>query len=213
MQNLIYEIRMLYEFKYPDAVFSSLQYEDNIVAREKAIFISSMLGFDQLKFRMHHDYVQFLECNYVCLVNLKRPKEYCSDLCQFHVGIYDNGEIKKTDLEGLMEFKFIDNVDGISRAEELYGRFESIDTAVDYSELTNCVLTHKYYVSLRNKILRLIPLAILYSENTLPEYGYVRALNYIEQFNKEFNLDIDTNELDKIMSVDYSKTGKVKVKK
>lgn len=210
MQDLINKITMFYEFKYPNQMFDSLRYKINLEAVEIAKDVSDMLGIEQLKFRLYHDYVQFLECNYGCFLVLKQPINKIWELEMTSVSIAADGSILESDLQRLNEHNFLNDISGISRVEDLFGRFESIDTDVDYSELKRCVAVHKYNVSLKNKILSLIPLAMLYSENTLPDYGYIRAKSFIRTFNKEYNLKMNLEELDKIMSIDYSNSEEVK---
>jgi len=210
MQNLINNIVMFYEFKYPSEMFDSLRYSTDVEENQNTIKIAGMLSFDQLKFRLYHDYIQFLDCNYWNYVSLKRPRKNLWDLTSMSIRIYPDGKIEPVDLDGLKENKFLDDISGINSIENLYGKFESIDTNVDYSELTRCIRTHKFNVTLRNKILSLVPFALLYSSNTLPQNGYIRAKSFIRTFNREYNLNMDLDELDEIMSRDY--TGKQKVK-
>jgi len=213
MQKLIDKIVFFYEFKYPNALFNEEQIIDKGV-REEAGKLSRNLGIKQLKFRLHHDYVQFLECNYryhnhVCL---ERKEAQHWELSRLFVWLDPNGYIQKNSIEELQEFHFLDDVEGVRRIEDLLGRFESIDTDVDYSDLKKCVVRHKYLVSVRNKILSLVPLAMIYSKNTIPKYGYFRAKSFIRTFNREYHLKMDLKEVDEIMNRDYSKKEKVKIK-
>lgn len=209
-QDLINQIVMFYEFKYPSEMFDSFRYATKVEENRNTRKIADMLGIEQLKFRLYHDYVQFLDCNYWHHITLKRSRKKIYDITDMSIRIYPNGQVEPVDLERLKEYKFLDDTTSISRIEDLYGRFESIDTDVDYSELTRCIHVHKYNVTLRNKILSLIPFALVYSSNTLPEKGYIRAKSFIRTFNKEYNLDMSLDELDEIMNRDYS--GKQKTK-
>lgn len=204
IQDLINQVVMFYEFKYPNEMFASFRHKFNVDENKNTIKIADMLGFEQLKFRLYHDYVQFLECNYWNYINLKKSRKKMWDLTDIWIRIYPNGEIEPVDLEKLKEYQFLYDISGISRIEDLYGRFESIDTDVDYSELTKCIQQHKYNLTLRNNVLSLIPYALVYSENSLPQDGYVRAKSFVRTFNKEYNLKMNLDELDEIMSRDYS---------
>ena len=48
-------------------------------------------------------------------------------------------------------------------------------------------------------------LKLLYSETTIPERGYKRAKRFIDEFNKELNINLSTKEIDEIINRDYSK--------
>lgn len=209
-QRLIDEIVMFYEFKYPSEMFDAFKYESKFLENRNTIKIAKMLGLEQLKFRLPHDYVQFLECNYWNYVTLKRPKKNMWELSDISIRVNPNGEIDSINLENLKENHFIDDINGIDRIEDLYGRFESIDTDVDYSELKRCIQMHKYNVTLRNKILNLIPYALVYSKNTLPKEGYIRAKSFVRTFNREYNLKINLDELEENINRSYSDKNKVK---
>ena len=53
-------------------------------------------------------------------------------------------------------------------------------------------------------------LKMLYS--SLPERGYIRAKSFMKMFNKEYDLDLNMEKLDSIMSIDYKDTNYVKQK-
>ena len=53
-------------------------------------------------------------------------------------------------------------------------------------------------------------LKMLYS--SLPEHGYIRAKRFMRMFNKEYDLDLNMEKLDSIMSIDYKDTNYVKQK-
>lgn len=65
-------------------------------------------------------------------------------------------------------------------------------------------LIHKIDLKLREILLQLTSLSIIYSKNTSPERGYLRAKKFIEEFNEYIpNLNLSTNEIDEIMNMDY----------
>ena len=75
----------------------------------------------------------------------------------------------------------------------------------DFTELENCVYNHNCDLELRHRLLGFVALKLLYSPNTTPECGYERAKRFIEEFNKELNLTLSTNEIDEIMHRNYQK--------
>ena len=53
-------------------------------------------------------------------------------------------------------------------------------------------------------------LKLIYSRNTIPEYGYERAKKLINEFNRKLNINIKTNRIDEIINKDYSNVKKLK---
>ena len=76
---------------------------------------------------------------------------------------------------------------------------------LDFSELKVCINDHKCDMELRNRVLQLVALKLLYSRNTTPERGYERAKRFIGEFNKKMGLNLTTDEIDDIINRDYSK--------
>lgn len=54
---------------------------------------------------------------------------------------------------------------------------------LDSTELKNCIYNRECDIKLRNKILQLVALKLLYSKNTTPERGYERVKRFINEFN------------------------------
>ena len=80
---------------------------------------------------------------------------------------------------------------------------------LDYTELKECINNHKTDLELRKIILQLAALKILYSSNTIPEYGYERAKKFITEFNEGIpNLNLSLEEIDSIMKRDYTTDSK-----
>ena len=94
--------------------------------------------------------------------------------------------------------------------EDLLGRFIGSPNNVDYSELREFVINHRNAIEVRNKILEIIPLSMIYSKKSMPEYGYIRAKRFIRMINKELDFNLSTDKIDEIMNIDYSDTEKVK---
>lgn len=214
MQKMMSDIVLFFEFKYPDNFLCNLLYERKYEKKQRGECqkIAKTLNIEQLKYRLYHDYVQFLDCSYASQIHITREKKHLWECSFASIRIDDKGYIEPYDLEHLKENKFLENIEGVKKASDLLGRFIESTIEVDYSELTNVVLTHKANIKLKNMVLKLIPLYMIYSKNTLPEYGYIRAKSFIRMFNKEYNLNMDTEEIDEIMSRDYSNIEKPKMK-
>jgi len=203
LQDMIEKVVLFFEIKYHSKFLSECLKCDKSEEYYKAKDIAKKMDINQLKYRLYHDYVQFLECSYCCYINLRKPKENIFDLSKEFIKIYKDGTIDKYDLESLKENGYVHDIEGIKTVSDLLGYFLSNPTKVDYSELENLVFNHKTKLELRNKILELITLAMLYSRNSLPIYGYVRAKSFIRMMNKEYKLNLNTFEIDEIMSINY----------
>lgn len=211
IQNLIDKLAMFFEFKYPEEMFDASTYPDGT---KKEVFhkcskIAKKLDIEQLKYRLTHKELYFLDCEYPIYFTLKRPKKlFKSDNSM--VRIESDGKIDPFELENLKFDGFIENIDGITRVEDLLGRYFGQETNIDYSELERAITNHKNSVAIRNKVLEMTMQKMLYSSS--PEHGYVRAKRFMKMFNKEYNSGLSMKKLDYIMSIDYKDTNNVKQK-
>lgn len=211
MQQLIEEIALFMEFKYPHYMLKSIIYSKNIsddILNSRKI--SKLFDIEELKRRLHNDYVQFLDCNYCEHVKLQITNENLSRIWQPTMEIFrisPNGKIEQYVLENLRELDFIQDIDGIQRIEDLLGRFKGIETNVDYSDLERVVEKHKNDISMRNKILNLVSLKIFY--DSFPEFSYIRTKSFIRMFNKEYNIKLDINKIEELFEIDYKDTKQI----
>lgn len=214
MQQMMSDIVLFFEFKYPDNFLCNLLYKIKYEKKQNVECqkIAKTLNIEQLKYRLYHDYVQFLDCPYSSHIHISKEKRHLWECSFISIRIDDKGYIEPYDLEDLKENKFLENIEGIKKASDLLGRFIESTIEVDYSELTNVVFKHKANMELRNMVLELIPLYMIYSKNTLPEYGYIRAKSFIRMFNKEYSLNMNTEEIDEIMNRNYSNAEQPKMK-
>ena len=211
IQNLIDKLAMFFKFKYPEEMFNAFTYLDGT---KKEVFheclkIAKKLDIKQLKYRLNHNELCFLECDYPIYLTIRRPKKLSkSDYSMIRVesdGKIDSFKLESLKLDGLLE-----NTDGITRIEDLLERYSEQETDVDYSKLERAVTNHKNSVTIRNKVLEMTMLKILYS--SIPEHSYIRAKRFMRMFNKEYDLNLNMEKLDDIMSIDYKDTNNVKKK-
>lgn len=99
--------------------------------------------------------------------------------------------------------KYLDSDESISLDELLSIFSEKYSDELDFTELKESVYDHKSDMELRYRVLQLAALKLLYSKNTIPERGYKRAKRFINEFNKELNLTLSTEEIDEVMHRDY----------
>lgn len=216
MQFLINNIVIWYELKYPDR---ALKIENGIKEfKFKNIEkIQEHMNTEQLLYRLQDNQITLLEGLYrgsgvghvpiyqngrkvdeedaifVRLVE-KEKKDDFSVLANSKTGnIYSNVDLR--DYIGEMKV----NLEGL-----LYILKENYADELDSNELEKVLFNHECDLELRNKLLQLVALKILYSKNTKPEYGYIRAERFIEEFNNSFNLALSDDEITAIIEKDYN---------
>lgn len=86
---------------------------------------------------------------------------------------------------------------------ELLLKYLKNNKDLDLGEIEDCILNHEMDLLLREKILNLTALGILYSKRTTPQNGYRRAQKFIREINKDFGTNLTTYEIDEIMKKDY----------
>lgn len=65
--------------------------------------------------------------------------------------------------------------------------------------MEKCIYDHNCDIELRERLLQLVALKLLYSKNTIPERGYERAKRFINEFNKKLGLTLSMKEIDEII--------------
>lgn len=223
IQNLIDKIVNWYEFKYPERemnYFNSSINPDNADIKK----LSDDMNIRQLLFRLSNDQLHLIEgeyratgvaeipiyennkkvgikCNIYMRINERNPENNIGSKPFFLVFADNMTGIVSKDIE---QNEYIDSNKDIT-LEELLSTFnEKYANELEYSELKKCIFNHKCDIELRDKILQLVALKILYSKNTVPQRGYERAKKFIKEFNNELGTHLTTNEIDNIMNKDYS---------
>lgn len=205
MQKMMDQIVLFFEVKYPKFMFENIFGEvrnpknERTIMANKMVELSKLLDINQLKYRLHYDMLQFLECNYrnYFYIEIKNGKLLENSSC--YIGLESDGTLKYD----MSQFdNFFHNIDNIKSIDQLYGLLESIDTSnINYDQVINIINEHKYKLTLRNKVLQLIPLEMIYSD---PIYGYNRAKSFVRMFNKEYGLHLSLDEVEDILNRDYS---------
>lgn len=204
MQQLIYDIVSFYEFKYPSVLLDSINYTSSQEEIENTKEIAAMLDINQLKFRLYHDYVQFLDCPYWHYVKIKKAKDTYPYKTYVLLFMNEDGIIQQNSLEELKFGGYLKDVENIDYIVDVYEKLLKDNMDVDYSQIEKCIQTHEHNLVLRNEFLKLIPYAMIYSSNSLPENGYIRAKSFVREFNREYQLNMDLNEIEEIINRDYS---------
>lgn len=223
IQNLIDKIVNWYEFKYPERemnYFNSSINPDNADIKK----LSDDMNIRQLLLRLSNDQLHLIEGEYRATGVAEIPNYENNIKVSSKRNIYMRIKEKESeDTHGRKPYFliFADNMTGIVSKdieqneyidsskditlEELLSTFnEKYANELEYSELKKCIFNHKCDIELRDKILQLVALKILYSKNTVPQRGYERAKKFIKEFNNELGTHLTTNEIDNIMNKDYS---------
>lgn len=210
-----------YEMKYPERDFDRIE-GINDFDFNNLDCISENMDFNQLLYRLPYNYLDIINLKYEgngfhyhirtneknkvltkkeTFVRIYKKAEIDSDIycCKPPYFILNADYISGVVNREYEVDKYIDN-DGDITLEEVLAIFEEkYSDILDFSELKKCVNKHKEKSKLRDEILQLIALKLLYSKNTTPQRGYQRALKFINEFNKELNVNISTKQIDDIM--------------
>ena len=219
LQELINNITYWYEIKYPEREF---EFEEGIKNLDfKSIApLSKSMNIYQLMYRLSDDQL--------CLIN-GEYRSNCGGIRKIYNGgskvvdqkavlyivikqinnnynanginnnliicAYPNGEVIINDsLKKYVDKERINLDELLSLFEEKYSH------NLDFSVLKADVDDHNCDLELRKRILQLIALKLLYSQNTTPGRGYKRAKKFIDEFNKELNLNLSSEKIDNIIN-------------
>lgn len=225
LQELIDFLTIWYEIKYPNSFFETF---NNISYK-----LTSAMNFEELLQRLDNNKKDFILCNYrtygwsstpiiingetisdesifMC-IDIKRVVNELND--DYIIAIYADKKTgllktKHIGLENLINNKYIKK--GYMTLEELYNELEKSENSIKYISLKETILDKKFREKIREKILEMTTLKLIYSRNTIPEYGYERAKKLINEFNRKLNINIKTNKIDEIINKDYSDVKKLK---
>ena len=226
LQGIVDNITNWYEIKYPERemkFYEGIRFFDF----DNMKSLSKVMDIKQLMYRMPYEWLCLMECNYrssgggrrnlygdnneiigqksILFMNIYRKKMEPAILPNFllYADIYSG----KVEIDyNLNNYVNTDNI----ILDELLNLFkEKYSDEFDFIELEKCIYNHNCDVELRNKVLQLVALKLLYSHNTTPERGYERSKRIINEFNKKMGLNISTEEIDNVISKDYTNTEKV----
>lgn len=223
LQSLIDHITYWYEIKYPER---ELEKQEGIIHMdfEDIERISKHMDFRQLLYRLPHKELLLMESEYrstggglqakydekgnkigektVLFMSLKNkafdPFDYDSLSEVFVTADTKTGMIEPTYF--FQETFTKDEVD----LRALYSVLKDVLPEIDTTNLEQCLYDHSCDIELRNRILELAALKMVYSSNTIPERGYERAKRFIGEVNKKLDLTLTTDEIDAIMARDYT---------
>lgn len=222
MQHFIDDIVNWYEIKYPEReleFYEGIQYSDLKTVEP----LSKNMNIEELLWRLPRKELLLLEApyrsngmavrkkynsnnkeigySYSIFVPIKEKNfidnPYTTDdiNSEFRIGADDKtGEVEYSyDLEDIIK-GYDDNC--YYTLESLLKELQTnYSEDLDLSALEKCIYNHKCDVELRDYLLKLVSLKLLYSERTIPERGAERGQRFINEFNKRLNLNINSLEL------------------
>lgn len=226
LQKLVDDITNWYEIKYPER---EMEFYEGIgdFDFENMKSLSKLMNIKQLMYRLPREQLYLMECDYrstgqgfrnvyddkneivgqkpILFMSIYRKNIESSIVPNFllHADT-DSGKVE-------IDYNLKDyvNTDSITLDELLNLFKEKYSEEFSFTELEKCVYDHNCDVELRNKVLQLVALKLLYSRRTIPERGYERSKRFINEFNKKMGLNISTEEIDNAINKDYTNTEKV----
>lgn len=227
LQDLINNITYWYEMKYPER---ELEYYEGTryYNFEKIEKLSNNMNIKQLLYRLPHYQLCLMECAYrsnvggihniynkkgeivgtktVLFIPIKRKNVKNNHLSMNNKSpillLYADSNNGQVDID--YNLKEYINEKKITLDELLNIFKEKYNNELEFTKLEECIYDHNCDIELRRRILQLVALKLLYSNQTIPERGYKRAKRFINEFNKKLNLNLNTEEIDKIINYDYT---------
>lgn len=227
LQELIDNIVYWYEMKYPERELASsegvLHYDFEDIEN-----LSKVMDLKQLMYRLSRKQLCLMKCNYrsngggikhiynnngeivaqknIVFMKISRkgvennPFSISDKLPDFL--LYADAVTGKV----VVDYNLEDYVSGDAiTLEELLVLFkEKYNNELDFTNLEECIYNHNCDVELRRIILQLVALKLLYSNRTIPERGYKRAVRFINEFNRKMELNLTTEEIDEAITRDYT---------
>lgn len=221
LQELIDNIVMWYEIKYPERTLTKLE-GISYLAFDQIKDISNVMDIEQLLYRLTAKQLRVMKCEYRGMGGSNRliyrdGKRFLTPQTYVQINKPQNrGDLDRPSIligadpvSGNIYNNYkLEECLGIKDAfclDELLHIIESdYKGKVEYSELKQCVYNHDTDLELRHRILQLVALKLLYSKNTTPERGYERARKFIKEFNDEMGLTLSTSVIDEIIGRDYT---------
>ena len=216
LQQLIDNIVNWYELKYPE---KELEYFEGIShTKFKDIkSISNVMTLRQLLFRLSNKQNFLMECGY----RAKGGKQYpyiCIHISKKNINKNDFNEIPYYIIEAncingkvLNAYELDEYLNSKKNFDlnKLLSRLNKYSDKLDLTELKESIFDYKCDNELRNKVLQLAALKLLYSKNTIPNRRYERAKRFINEFNKNLSLTLSIEEIDEIIQINNKSWCKV----
>ena len=229
MQDLIDRLTSWYEIKYPEREFD---FYDGKMMNDFSKFkeLSDVMDVKQLFFRLTDNQKKLIEGLYRSKFSKEFPIYDAGKLVGVSKKVYYTIVRKENDIYYDKHQEFVIGADaesGLIDIDYEISKYVSDDEVyisdlaklfdqkyfdrLDFSEIKRAENNKFLDNYLRGKLLEFVALRMIYSKRTTPERGYERAKRFFAEFNKKFDLNLSMENIDKIMSRDYTeKRSKVK---
>ena len=219
LQELVDEIAKWYELKYQERDFLYGEKSINLNSDEKNKILNEM-NINQLLNRLSDDKLNLIKSGYRSrmwtlntdsnntdkrvqsdiVINKIIDDKYLDEKEYFVISAdYNTGKVLNA-----KNFKEIIDKEDLTLEELLQTLINKYPNKYDLSELLCCIYNHKCDLYLRDEIIQLVALKLLYSKETTPEKGYERAKNFISEFNMQLGTTLSTKEIETIINNSYS---------
>ena len=218
-QALIDYLCEWYFIKYPER---ELEYLDGIHSTDIKVSesISKYMSVEQFLYRLPKDMLNLITVPYEDIsfviknINEEGIPYLSATICcirrdsKFKV-LFDpfTGKVLPESIPGITGIKDKEDLD----IEELYRILTSGDNEFKYgvADLNKHIVSRTLSKDLRNEVLKLAAVKMLYDRRTTPERGFERAERFISEFNEKVcNGKLDMDYANEIMSKDYNLTEK-----
>jgi len=219
LQAFIDKLDLWYRFKYPER---KLIEEEGFIEKEfnDIVNVTSSLDHKQLRYQLSYNELKLLDSYYrsnngysivgrnnvtneYITFNIYKKhisKDFVTDN-EFQLSaLSTNGKIKDEDLTAILPKEKKLTLD------EMYKILKD-NHDYDVSELQRILFIHNTDIELREKIFNFTMKKMIYSKSTTPKRGYKRSLFLIKELNSSIkNLNLVSNDIDKIIEDDYIST-------
>ncbi len=215
MQNSIERTRLWYEFKYPELEFDI---EEGYYSKESGVkSIAKSMNTEQLLARIDDGVAYLLKGYYKSRGwGLWKKLDSEGNLCPcWAMSVFLNSKQRY----GIDKLIHVDNKDGKIiepftydkmykyngvKIEDYIKELESNGTSYDLSEVKSSIFQHDCDLYIREELIKLTALRIMYSETTNPVRGYIRANRYITECNKDLGTNVSKHDINEIITRKYN---------
>ena len=222
LQAFIDKLDLWYRFKYPER---KLIEEEGFIEKEfnGIVNVTSSLDYKQLRYQLSYNELKLLDSfyrsnngysvvgrnnitnEYIAFNIYKKhiSKDFVTDNEFKLSALSTNGRVKDEDLTTILPKEKKLNLD------DMYKILKD-NHDYDVSELQRILFIHNTDMELREKIFNFTMKKMIYSKSTTPKRGYKRSLSLIKELNSSIkNLNLVSNDIDKIIEDDYISTKEV----
>lgn len=232
IDNLVNKIKNWYELKYPNREF---EMKDGIinVNFEGMDNIADNMNFEQLRYRLNPKELGVLDCEYRSYCGHCQPvwsesDEKVSsdngwvDFIGFKVNANYPNELKVVKMMSATAIGGFIPPYEMSRLEDFTGCVPTHNITLkeliaiikgssnmSSPDLDQIDFTHETDLELRERIIKMVILALIYSKETTPEYGYQRAVHFSQEINQKYNINIPVPTIKELMEIEPAKLSKI----